>query len=209
MQKPLIILAALALALSACAPAGENPAAVQDEIATAVALTVAAQNEIGTAVALTLAAQSTATSTPTATPTGTALFAPTLTPIIPMVTPIVVTPPPSGSGSGGGSSKPDYDCEVIGRRPFDNSEMAKGDKFDIKWTIVNTGRKAIPDGTDVTHISGPQMSTVSAVELPELKPGEQYTIVMDAFAPTEKGRQVSTWMVQGQLCYPYVAIIVK
>lgn len=206
MQQSLIILAALALALSACAPpaAGENPAQVRHEIATAVALTVAAQ--------------STATSTSTTTPTGTALVVPTLTPIIPTVTPIVVIPTvtpivvipsPSKSASGGGSSKPDYDCEVTSRRPFDNSEMAKGDKFDIKWTIINTGRKTIPDGTDVTHSSGPQLSTVSAVELPELKPGNSYTIVMDAFAPTEKGRYVSTWVVQGQLCYLYVAIIVK
>ena len=53
------------------------------------------------------------------------------------------------------------------------------------------------------------MTPTSRVELPELKPGEQYSIDFDAIAPSKPGFHVMTYLVDGQLCYPYVAIIVE
>jgi hypothetical protein len=208
MRKSLIILAAMALLLAACAP-GQSPQEVQAQIETAVALTVAAQDQIATAVALTVAAQNpTSTSTPTFTPTSSSPSVPTLTPIIPTVTPL--NPPSSGGGGGGGgSTTANYSCDIIHRRPFDNAEFNRGAEFDIKWTIVNTGTKAWPQGYDVKYYSGPNMTTVTRVELPAMDPKDQYDIVFDAVAPTQKGFHVMTWVVEGQLCFPYTAIIVK
>ena len=185
-------------------------------INTAVAQTMSAQQQIEESVALTVQAQSPlATATleadTTETPTSTPLAFPTLTSLAFTFTPL---PPPSSGGGGGTFSKRDYSCDIAGRRPFDNTEFNPGDDFDIKWTIINTGTKTWDPGFDVKYFSGPNMSGFTLVEIPvEMKPNAQYQIVMDGTAPTEKGFQVMTWTVSGngtaQLCYPYVAIIVK
>ena len=214
MHRPWIVLILLAFLIAACLP-GQSPEQVQAQINTAVAQTIAAQNQIAESVAQTVAAQNAlATATNTATPTNTALSFPTLTPF-PTFTPIPVNPPSGGGGGGGGGFiRRDYACDIISRRPFDNSEWNSGEEFDIKWTIVNTGSKTWNPGYDVKYFSGPHMANVDIIEIPvQVKPDGKYSIVMDANAPTEKGFQVMTWTVSGdgtaQLCYPYVAIIVK
>ena len=210
MQKTVIILAALILVLTACAP-GQNPSDTQSQVETAVALTVGAQDHIATSVALTVAAQNpTTTVTATFTPTSSLPDVPTLTPIIPTITPIAITPPSGGSG-GGVPPKRDYSCDVIHARPFDNTEFSPGADFDIKWTILNTGTQTWYQGFDLKYLSGPNMTTTGAtrIELPEMKPNAQFDIVFDANAPMEKGIHVMTWMVETAVCYPYVAIIVK
>jgi hypothetical protein len=208
MQKTVIILAAFMLVLTACAPGASAAPNTQSEIETAVALTVDAQNQIGTSVALTLTAQNpTGTVTPTVSPTG--LVPPTPTLVIPTITPIIVTPP---TASGGGvRPKPQYACDVIHARPFDNTEFSPGADFDIKWTILNTGTESWYQGFDVKYLSGPNMTTtgITRIELPAMAPRAQYDIVFDAKAPTEKGFHVMTWIVETAVCYPYVAIIVK
>jgi hypothetical protein len=209
MRKTWIVLILLVFLVVACLPA-QSPEQIQAQIETSVAQTVAAQKQIEDAVAMTVAAQNAqATSTETATPTNTPLSFPTLTPIVFTVTPL---PPPSSGGGGGGGSvgKADYACDIIHQRPYDNSEFNPGDDFDVKWTILNTGTKTWDPGVDVKYLSGPQMTSVTFVEIPvAMKPNDQYDIRLDAAAPTQKGFQVMTWIVQGQYCYPYVAIIVK
>jgi hypothetical protein len=210
MRKTLILSIALVFLVAACAP-GQSPEEVQAQIDAAVAQTVAAQNQIDEAVAQTVAAQQ-ALATPTMTPTPTSTpftGPPTLTPVIPTVTPFSVNPPSGSSGSGGAPAAADYSCDVIHARPYDNTEIHHGDGFDIKWTILNTGTKTWPAGYDVKYYSGPLMTTTTIIQLPEMKPKDQYNIVMDAFAPNDLGFQVMTWVVQGRLCFPYTAIIVK
>jgi hypothetical protein len=34
-------------------------------------------------------------------------------------------------------------------------------------------------------------------------------IIIDAVAPAEKGKHVMTWVVEGNMCYPYIAIVVE
>jgi len=188
--------------LPACAPAQSTPDAgqVANQIATSVALTVAAQN------AQTAAARP----TDTPPPTPTEVIPPT--PVVPTATPFVIVPPTLASGGGGGGGttvKRDYACDIIRRRPFDNTIFRPNDTFDIRWTIVNTGTKTIRAGTDLKYSIGTLMTTVTLVELPEMKPGDQYEVIFDATAPAKEGHQVMTWVVEGPLCYPYVAIIVE
>lgn len=207
-----VIMLTLALFIGACLPAAsdqqdpqaQNTQSLQDtqsQIGTAVAQTIEAQNQIGTFVALTTEAQATATFTPTP------ITIPTLTPLVILTS----TSRPSSGGSGGSVSPGtyEYSCDIYNRRPRDNSEFLHGQDFDIKWTIENTGTKSWEAGMDVKYFSGPQMTSVTLVEIPVvMKPNDTYTIVLDATAPQELGFQVMTWTVQGQLCYPYVAIMV-
>ncbi len=201
----------LALFIGACLPAtsaqqnttqAQNTQSLQDaesQIGTAVAQTIEAQNQIGTFVALTTEAQATSTFTPTP------FTIPTLTPF---VIPTSTTRPSTGGG-GGAPAKYDYACDIINRRPYDNSEILHGQDFDIKWTIKNTGTKSWESGIDVKYFSGPQMTAVTLIEIPVvMKPNDTYSIVLDATAPQETGFQVMTWVVQGQLCYPYTALMV-
>jgi hypothetical protein len=196
--------------LAACAPAPaptQDPAEIQRQIQESVALTVAAQNAL-TEQAQALIPDPTNTPLPTQTEVVPA-------PILPTATPFVVVPPTSTSApvSGGGGAvapvKLDYDCDSRDRRPFDNTEFHPNGEFDIKWTIVNTGTKSWPAGFDVKYYSGPKMSPTLIVELPAMAPGDAYEVILDAFAPQESGFQVMTYTVEGQLCFPYVAINVK
>ncbi len=194
-----LVMAAL---LAACLPAqtaSNGLQDVQDQVATAVALTVSAQN------ALTAQAQPTATET--FTPTAVLLDLPTLTPVIDTATPFVVVPP-SGGGGGGGSKTPNYACDFT-NRPRDNTKFRPGDPFEVKWVITNTGAKNWVAGKDLRYYSGPLMTSIDLVELPAVKSGHTYSVSLGADAPDTKGFNVMTWVVEGGLCYPYVAIDVE
>lgn len=201
-----IIMAGIIL-LSACAPAPvptQDPAEIQQQIQDAVALTVAAQEA---EAAQAVVAEPTNTPLPTQTEVGPS----SPTPIIPTATPFTVVPP-ALAPSGGGSvtvTPLDYDCTSRDQLPYDNTYFKSNKEFDIKWTIVNTGTKPWAAGKDVKYFSGPQMSTTTFAELPAMDPGDTYVVILDAFAPAIEGFHVMTWVVEGELCYPYVAIIVE
>lgn len=200
--------------LAACAPAPaptQDPAEIQRQVAESVALTVAAQN------AQTEAAQPVvpeATNTPL--PTQTEAVPASPTPLLPTATPFVIVPPTStvssSSSSGGGGRvvvKPDYACEAINREPRDNTKFRAGYAFNIQWTVVNTGTKTMRQGLDLKYFSGPQLTSTTLIELPELAPGDRYQVTMGAVAPSTYGFYVMTWVVEGELCYPYVAFYVE
>lgn len=198
------------LLLAACAPAPaptQDPAEIQRQIQESVALTVAAQNAL-TEQAQALIPDPTNTPLPTQTEAVPTPIVPTATPFV--VVPLTSTPLPAVSGGGGGAPvKLDYDCDSRDRRPFDNTVFRPNGEFDIKWTIVNTGTKSWPAGFDVKYYSGPKMSPTLIVELPAMAPGDTYEVILDAFAPQEGGFHVMTYTVEGQLCFPYVAINVE
>jgi hypothetical protein len=207
-KKFLLGVMAVIVLLSACQPAQptQNPTDVANQVATSVALTVAAQN------AQTQAAVSpTPEATNTTLPTQTSNVPPSPTSILPTATALVLpTVTSSGGGGGGGTTtQRDYSCDTIHRRPFDNTSFRPGDKFDIKWTIVNTGKKTMVAGLDLKYNSGEKMTSRTRVELPELKPKAQFDVDFDAVAPNKEGTYIMTFVVEGQLCYPYVAIIVE
>jgi hypothetical protein len=212
-KRMLFIFMAGMILLAACAPAPaaptQDPAEVQKQIQDAVALTVSAQN------AQTEQAQALIPE-PTNTPLPTQTEAAAPTPLLPTATPFVVVPPTSTSapagGGGGGSVAPaplEYDCTSRDRTPYDNTVFVPNKQFEIRWTIVNTGTKSWPAGMDIKYYSGPQMSTTTLLELPAMDPGDTYQVVIDAVTPTKRGFHVMTWVVEGQLCFPYVAINVE
>ena len=193
--------------LAACAPAPaatQDPAQLQSQIEQAVALTVAAQN--------TQSAEAQALVVPSNTPlpTQTEAAAPSPAPIIPTATPFVIVPPTlapvTGGGGGVTAPKPEYACDIINQKPFDNEVFKPNDTFDIKWTIVNTGTRTWRAGLDLKYFSGPEMTTTKSIELPQMKPGDTHTVTMDATAPSKIGFHVMTYVLEGPICYPYVAI---
>ena len=210
-KRILFFALAMIVLLAACVPAAaptQDPALIQQLIEQSVELTVAAQN----AEATERQAQIVPSNTPL--PTQTEVVPPTPTPILPTATPFVIVPPTNTAAAGGGGSgvtvvKPDYACEAISRRPFDNTIFKPNDEFDIRWTIVNTGTKTLRAGLDLEYLSGPQMTAVKFVELPELKPGASYEVIFDAVAPSKEGLHIMTWRVEGPVCFPYTAIIVE
>ncbi|GJQ51321.1 MAG: hypothetical protein HKUEN02_01680 [Anaerolineaceae bacterium] len=204
--------------LSACLPQGQPPAPtanateLANQVAEAVALTLAV------AQAQTEAAQPAATNTTL--PTQTEAVPPSPIPVIPSATPLILVQPTStrvvsgGGGGGGGSVAPlPYDCTVFSNEPRDLTVFKKNKEFDIVWTIKNTGTKTIPANFDIKYFSGTKLMEDPNYTVREfgkdLKPGESIKIVIDAIAPVEKGKHIMTWIVEGQLCYPYVAIVVE
>ncbi len=76
-------------------------------------------------------------------------------------------------------------------------------------TVVNNGTRDWYEGFDLKYSGGDQMSSVTRVQLPALAAGDQYEMVLDAVAPTEKGIKTMTWRVDGPTCFGYVVITVK
>jgi hypothetical protein len=213
-SKEKILLGALVaiVLLSACQPTAptQNPDDVANQVATSVALTVAAGNA-QTQAAVTPTAEATNTTLPTQTEVGVVASPTPLETTTPLATATAIALPTSSTGGGGGgtNTQREFSCDTIRRRPLDNTSYRPGAPFDIKWTIVNTGTKTMVAGLDLKYNSGTQMTNRTRVELPELKPGAQFAVDFDAVAPTREGTYIMTFVVEGQLCYPYVAIIVE
>lgn len=205
-QKIFFTALAVLFLLAACMPAQvetPDPAEIANQVATSVALTVASQN------LETQQAAPVATNTPL--PTDTPAVIDTPTAILPTATPFVIVPATSASGGGGGGTvvQANYSCNVTSRRPYDYQVFKPGDEFDVRWTIVNNGRRTMIAGLDLKYSIGEQFVSVDRVELPELEPGEDYTVEFDAVAPNRPGNYIMTYIVEGGLCYPYAAITVE
>ena len=64
-------------------------------------------------------------------------------------------------------------------------------------------------GLDLKFSNGDKLMPDKIVELPELKPGAEYTVNFDATAPSKNGTYIMAYVVEGGLCYPYTAIVVE
>lgn len=217
MKRILFTALGIIFLLSACLPQAQatpNPVDIANQVATSVALTVSA------AQAQTQAAQPIATNTTL--PTQTEAAPPSPTPLIPSATAFVlVAPTPTivvssgGGGGGGGAPVPTspYACTPVNNEPRDLTVFKKGKEFDIVWTIVNTGTKTIPAKHDIKYFSGTKLMKDPTYTVREfgvdLKPGDSIKIIIDAIAPDKKGKHVMTWRVEGDMCFPYIAIIVE
>jgi hypothetical protein len=200
-SRLLCLAIALVAGLVACSP-GLSPAQVQALVETSVVGTVGAQNQMGTAVALTVSALAPAASAPAASAAASPppLSLPTATAAAPTVTPFTL---PTSAAQ---SKKPTYACD-ISQRPFDETAYKPGDPFDIKWTITNTGTKTWAAGLDFKYSSGTLLTSSTSFTLPAMKPNDKFSVSVDANAPIEKGRYVMTWIVEGRICSTSVVII--
>lgn len=211
-KRVLILFMAGILLLAACAPAPapatQDPAEIQRQVQEAVALTVAAQSA-QTEQAQAQIPDPTNTPLPTQTEAG---VLPSPTSVPPTATAIVLAPPTTAPSTGGGGGVPvvrEYACGVVNQSPRDNSYWKQNKDFDVNWTIVNTGTKTWRDGLDLVFYSGTNMATTDVVELPALKPGEQFKVVLDAVTPSKDGNYTMVWKLEGGYCFPYISIIVE
>ncbi|MBI5351848.1 MAG: hypothetical protein HZB50_04345 [Chloroflexi bacterium] len=181
--------------LAACA--GQQPTPDVAQIA----------NEIETSVALTLTAQpSPIPPTFTPLPTATQIVSPTAVPIPTIVNPQILP-----------TSQPSYVCDIISQQPADDTTFRHRESFDVRWTIVNKGTQKWENGARLEYQTGPEMTTILKVDIPKLKPGETFEVILDAKSPEELERQIMVWAVlipgvDGAIhwaCYPYVRIIVQ
>lgn len=210
-KRVLFIFVAGMILIAACAPAPapaptQDPAEIQNQIQESVALTVSAQN-VQTEQALALIPE------PTNTPLPTQTEAVLPTPILPTATPFVVVPPTStpitSSGGGGVVVNPEYACTVVKQSPLDNSKWKRNKDFDVNWTIMNTGTKSWQAGLDLVFYSGTNIAKTSNVQLPALKSGEQFKVILDAVTPAQKGTYTMVWKLEGGLCFPSLSITVE
>lgn len=211
-RQILFIFMAGIILLAACAPAPapatQDPTEVQRQVQEAVALTVAAQNAL-TEQAQAQIPEPTNTPLPTQTEAG---VLPSPTSVPPTATAIVLASPTTAPSTGGGGGVPvvrEYACNVVNQSPRDNSYWKQNKDFDVNWTIVNTGTKTWRDGLDLVFSSGTNMATTDVVELPALKPGEQFKVILDAVTPSKNGTYTMVWKLEGGFCFPYISIIVE
>jgi hypothetical protein len=202
MLKKLLFLVTLAAMLTACLPAAQPTADVQGQVNTAVAGTIQANEQIDLAVAQTVAAGEAAVSEESANISEVVLQAtntpePTFTPFVvasPTATPIPLK----------------YTCSVFKKKPRDNENFNRNEKFDVKFVVTNTGTRPWPKGIDFKFVGGTDLASPNRVEIPRaLVPGETYEVVLDGQAPDKKGFYVMTYFVDGPMCYGYIAINVK
>lgn len=204
MLKKLLILMTLAALLAACLPSQQPTADVQAEVNTAVAGTMQAQEQIEQAVAQTVAAQDQSEVEGTEAPLDTNNV---VLQVTETATPTFVIAPATSTNT---PIPEKYTCAVYKKKPKDNETFNKGEEFDVKFTVTNTGTRIWPKGIDFKYVGGSDVASPNRVEIPKaLQPGQSYEIVLDGKAPDTKGFHVMTYFVDGPMCYGYIAINVK
>lgn len=208
MQRKFTILLLLAVLLSACLPVGQSQQDIDAIVNTVVAQTMQANDRIEQAVNQTLTAQAPL-------PTAIIEFTATPEPVLEIITdtpfPTATnTPIPFVTQSQPQPTARAYSCFVETRQPAYGQQMRPGESFEIRWFVRNTGTRTWDSGLDIKYASGPKMTNAERVEIKTaLAPGEIYKISFTGKAPKNPGVYRMTWIVEGQLCYANVDIVVK
>lgn len=162
---------ALAILLSACAPAVDSNA-----IATSAVQTVEARYTAEAALA-------TPTFTPSPLPTleNTPTFAPS---------------PTSLPAVNGQPQKPCFLAQFMSETIADGKIYTPGSLFTKTWTIANLGGCAWDSSYKLTLVSGDAMTTATSIALPRtVNPGESITLAVDMTAPTAEGVYTGYWRI--------------
>ena len=136
------------------------------------------------------------TSTPE-TPTPTQPPTPTLTPTsTPTPVPYVAV-------------TPEYTCDTINEQPPYDTEIKRGRKFKVSFTLVNTGSNTWPEGVELVLDSNPY-NTVDVPtplqQIPRVQPLDTVNIgPFDAVAPEELGYYVVSFKLGNGICWPYIS----
>ncbi len=205
-----LILLVSVLILAACTP-GETPVPTVDTnmIFTAAAQTVQAQ------LTETAAAAPTATGTATPPPQATvALEVPTLAPIgsgtntsgLLTATPLFTLAALPGASTATPALPASGDkAEWVDQSPADGTEMGTSTKFDIKWTVKNTGTTTWNKNYTIRQYAGDKLSEKNVYNFrEETKPGSSTTVIADGVTPKSTGSYHTIWVLtndQGQNFY--------
>ncbi len=205
-----LLLLVTALILGACTP-GEAPAPTVDTnmIFTAAAQTVQAQ------ITETAAAAPTATELATNTPQSvTTLEVPTLAPIgsgsdttgLLTATPLFTLAPLPGASTATPAlaAAPDK-ADWVSQEPSDGTKLARKAKFDIKWTVKNSGTTTWNTNYTIRQWAGDKLTEKNTYKFrEEVKPGDSTTLIADGIAPDKDGEFHTVWVLtndQGQNFY--------
>ncbi len=81
--------------------------------------------------------------------------------------------------------------------PSDGAVILAGTKFDIAWTIKNTGTTTWNTNYTYGYLSGAKyFERLSYNFRKEVKPGEEVTILVDAVAPSTSGSYYTWWKIK-------------
>lgn len=202
-----LVLLTLASLLAACGAPAAQPTSTMDPnlIYTAAAQTVQAQfteaaaltpsptaTEAATA---TLAVPTIDTSLPTLPGPGSATQAATAAGAAP-----IVTLTPLGAVVPTAAAPSRVTAQWVKNDPADGTIILAGTKFDIAWTIKNTGTTTWNTNYTYGYLSGDKYFEKLNYNLPkEVKPGEEITILVDAVAPSKSGSYYTWWKIKDDL----------
>jgi len=136
----------------------------------------------------------------------------TFTPITPTLSPTSTpTPPPTLSPTPAPyvALTPEYSCDTINEQPPYNTEIKRGRKFKVSFTLVNTGSNTWPEGVELVLDSNPY-NTVDVPtplqQIPRVQPLGTVNIgPFDAVAPEEPGYYVISFELGNGICWPYIS----
>ena len=175
-------------------------------------------NSINTSIVLTANAAATQTAlmspptfTPTVTvlPTNTITETPTPTFVFVLATPTVPSATPTQ-----GSSDEKFACQVNSQTPQNNSGMARGADFEMRWQVSNIGQNAWnSDNADYRYTGGDKIHKASIYDLERtVPPGGSTEIVVAMKAPSSPGTYTTTWKISSgktQFCTMNLTIVVN
>ncbi len=116
-------------------------------------------------------------------PSATALF--TLPPLSPLAT---ATLPAVASGD---------KAEWVANQPPDGATVLTGAKFDVVWTVRNSGTTTWNTKYKLVYFSGAKFHEKSSYGFrEEVKPGNTTNLVIDAIAPSNPGDYETWWKLQ-------------
>lgn len=146
-----------------------------------------------------------ATPRPTEPPTATPDYSPTPAP--PTWTPVPIftntfTPTPTSEFT---ETPLAYSCTVVRVEARPSSRMSARTDFDAYFILKNNGSNEwLASNVDFKFASGEKMQKfVDAIDLgKDVKPGEEYTFIVDMIAPDNPGTYRATWnLVEGSKVY--------
>lgn len=211
-----MLMAAMLLLLAGCSPAAvvaSNPTPDVQVVQTEAARTVVAAFTQQAAAAVALAP----TDTPSAAPTETALpeptetlaatatNLPTETPLpLPTMTQTKIVLAPT-------IQKSDMALLLL-RTPAEYTQFAKGETFDVIWTLKNIGKKAWTNDYYMRYFNGTQMHYNGDKRFVKstVAPGEQTKFIVDMKAPNQAGTYTTSWVLMndnGEIFYQFFITI--
>ncbi len=194
------ILAGCNTAATTVAPTVESTSdqqATLDSLRTQVAQTVIANPTLVPPTDTPVLETDTPTITSTATSTVTPL--PTSTPLPPTIAP-TRTLVPWTSTPVYTATLTTFNCAITEVTPNSTTTVKKGDDFDGRWVVKNTGTETwIHTEVDIKYISGTKMQKAGE-DLLDMKSdvahNASYTVIVDMIAPSTAGTYYATWALQ-------------